>query len=212
MIPKKIIAKYDELVTNKEYNTLLHQTLRKIIKEGTFILGTGDNLFILKNEEETKVLELSVKVQDEKYLLNLKIDIDEENIKLKQDIKINFYKNIIYIENKKQENNQETSLIEQYLDNELKIYYLIEENQEQETLSHKVMYILDDKTVATYEVDYIGLEKQERFKKSKEIKPFVFNNMQNQEECKIEYNDDIPKRTYKKLERKVIKELKKILK
>ena len=212
MIPKKIIAKYDELVTNKEYNTLLHQTLRKITKEGTFILGTGDNLFILKNEEETKVLELSVKEQDEKYLLNLKIDIDEENIKLKQDIKINFYKNIIYIENKKQENNQETSLIEQYLDNELKIYYLIEENQEEETLSNKVMYILDDKTVVTYEIDYVGLEKQERIKKSKEIKPFVFNDMENKEECKIEYNDDIPKRTYKKLERKVIKELKRAIK
>lgn len=212
MIPKKIIAKYDELVTNKEYNTLLHQTLRKITKEGTFILGTGDNLFILKNEEETKVLELSVTEQDEKYLLNLKIDIDEENIKLKQDIKINFYKNIIYIENKKQENNQETSLIEQYLDNELKIYYLIEENQEEETLSNKVMYILDDKTVVTYEIDYVGLEKQERIKKSKEIKPFVFNDMENKEECKIEYNDDIPKRTYKKLERKVIKELKRAIK
>lgn len=126
MIPKKIIEKYDELVTNKEYNTLLHETIKQITKEGTFILGTGDNLFILKNEEETKVLELSVTEQDEKYLLNLKIDIDEENIKLKQDIKINFYKNIIYIENKKQENDQETSLIEQYLDNELKIYYLTE--------------------------------------------------------------------------------------
>ncbi len=212
MIPKKIIAKYDELVTNKEYNTLLHETLKKITKEGTFILGAGDNLFILKNEEETKVLELSVKEQDEKYLLNLKIDIDEENIKLKQDIKINFYKNIIYIENKKQENNQETSLIEQYLDNELKIYYLVEENQEEETLSNKVMYILDDKTVVTYEIDYVGLEKQERIKKSKEIKPFVFNDMENKEECKIEYNDDIPKRTYKKLERKVIKELKRAIK
>ena len=74
------------------------------------------------------------------------------------------------------------------------------------------MYILDDKTVATYEIDYVGLEKQERIKKSKEIKPFVFNDMENKEECKIEYNDDIPKRTYKKLERKVIKELKKVLK
>ena len=88
MIPKKIIEKYDELVTNKEYNTLLHETIKQITKEGTFILGAGDNLFILKNEEETKVLELSVTEQDEKYLLNLKIDIDEENIKLKQDIKI----------------------------------------------------------------------------------------------------------------------------
>lgn len=212
MIPKKIIAKYDELVTNEKYNTLLHETIKKITKDGTFILGAGDSLFIVKNEEETKVLELSVKEQDEKYLLNLKIDIDEENIKLKQDIKINFYKNIIYIENKKLENNQETSLIEQYIDNELKIYYLIEENQEEETLSNKVMYILDDKTVVTYEIDYVGLEKQERIKKSKEIKPFVFNDMENKEECKIEYNDDIPKRTYKKLERKVIKELKRAIK
>ena len=212
MIPKKLIKKYDELVTNEKYNTLLHETIKKITKDGTFILGAGDNLFILKNEEETKVLELSVTEQDEKYLLNLKIDINEEDLKLNQDIKINFYKNIVYIENKKLENNQETSLIEQYIDNELKIYNLVEENQEQETLSHKVMYILDDKTVATYEIDYVGLEKQERIKKSKEIKPFVFNDMENKEECKIEYNDDIPKRTYKKLERKVIKELKKVLK
>ena len=144
--------------------------------------------------------------------LNLKIDIDEDNLKLIQDIKISFYKNIIHIENKKIENNQEISQIEQYLNNELKIYCLTEENQKEETLSHKVMCILDDKTVATYESDYIGLEKKEKFKKSKEIKPFVFNDMENKEECKIEYNDDIPKRTYKKLERKSIKELKRVLK
>lgn len=212
MIPKKLIKKYDELVTNEKYNTLLHKTIRQITKDGTFILGTGDDLFIVKNEEETKILELSVTEQGEKILINLKIDINEEDLKLKQDIRINFYKNIIYIENKKLENNQETSLIEQYIDNELKIYYLVEENQEEETLSNKVMYILDDKTVATYEIDYVGLEKKERIKKSKEIKPFVFNDMENKEECKIEYNDDIPKRTYKKLERKVIKELRKVLK
>ena len=42
MIPKKIIEKYDELVTNKEYNTLLHETIKQITKEGTFILGTGE--------------------------------------------------------------------------------------------------------------------------------------------------------------------------
>lgn len=212
MIPKKLIEKYDELVTNEKYNTLLHETIKQITKDGTFILGAGEDLFIVKNEEETKILELSVTEQGEKILLNLKIDINEENLKLKQDIKINFYKNVIYIENKKLENNQETSLIEQYIDNELKIYYLVEENQEEETLSNKVMYILDDKTVATYEIDYVGLEKKERIKKSKEIKPFVFNDMENKEECKIEYNDDIPKRTYKKLERKVIKELRKVLK
>ncbi len=212
MIPKKLIKKYDELVTNEKYNTLLHETIRQITKDGTFILGTGEDLFIVKNEEETKILELSVTEQGEKILINLKIDINEEDLKLKQDIRINFYKNIIYIENKKLENNQETSLIEQYIDNELKIYYLVEENQEEETLSNKAMCILDDKTVATYEIDYIGLEKKERIKKSKEIKPFVFNDMENKEECKIEYNDDIPKRTYKKLERKVIKELKRVLK
>lgn len=212
MIAKEIIKKYDELITNEEYNTLLHETIKQITKDGTFIIGTGDNLFIVKNEEETKVLELSLTEQYEKILLNLKINMNEEDYNLKQDIKINFYKNIIYIENKKLENDQETSLIEQYLDNELKIYYLTEENQKEETLSNKVMYILDDKTVATYEISYIGLKKQERFKKSKEIKPFVFNDMENKEECMIEYNDDIPKRTYKKLERKVIKELKKVLK
>ncbi len=212
MIPKKLIKKYDELVTNEKYNSLLHKTLNQIMQDGTFILGAGDDLFIVKNEEETKILELSLKEQDEKFLFNLKIDINEKDLNLKQDIRINFFKNIIYIENKKRENNQETSLIEQYIDNELKIYYLTEENEKEETLSNKVMYILDDKTVATYEIDYIGLEKQEKIKKSKEIKPFVFNDMENKEECKIEYNDDIPKRTYKKLERKVIKELRKVLK
>lgn len=212
MIPKKLIKKYDELITNEKYNSLLHETIKQITKDGNFTLGTGDNFFVVKNEEETKIFELSLTEQDEKLLINLKIDINEENLKLKQDIKINFYKNIIYIENKKLENNQATSLIEQYINNELKIYYLVEENQEEETLSNKAMYILDDKTVATYEIDYIGLEKKERIKKSKEIKPFVFNDMENKEECKIEYNDDIPKRTYKKLERKVIKELKRILK
>jgi hypothetical protein len=212
MLPKKLIKKYDELVTNEKYNTLLHETLNQITKDGTFIIGTGDDLFIIKNEEETKILELSLKEQNKVNSLNLKIDIDEDNLKLIQDIKINFYKNIIHIENKKIENNQEISQIEQYLNNELKIYCLTEENQKEETLSHKVMCILDDKTVATYESDYIGLEKKEKFKKSKEIKPFVFNDMENKEECKIEYNDDIPKRTYKKLERKSIKELKRVLK
>lgn len=212
MIPKRLIKKYDELVTNEKYNTLLHETLNQITKDGTFIIGTGDDLFIIKNEEETKILELSLKEQNKVNSLNLKIDIDEDNFKLIQDIKISFYKNIIHIENKKIENNQEISQIEQYLNNELKIYCLTEENQKEETLSHKVMCILDDKTVATYESDYIGLEKKEKFKKSKEIKPFVFNDMENKEECKIEYNDDIPKRTYKKLERKSIKELKRVLK
>ncbi len=212
MIPKRLIKKYDELVTNEKYNTLLHETLNQITKDGTFIIGTGDDLFIIKNEEETKILELSLKEQNKVNSLNLKIDIDEDNLKLIQDIKISFYKNIIHIENKKIENNQEISQIEQYLNNELKIYCLTEENQKEETLSHKVMCILDDKTVATYESDYIGLEKKEKFKKSKEIKPFVFNDMENKEECKIEYNDDIPKRTYKKLERKSIKELKRVLK
>lgn len=212
MIPKKLIKKYDELVTNEKYNTLLHETIKQITKDGTFILGTGDDLFIVKNEEETKSLSLLLVEQDNKLMFNLKINIKQENLKLMQDIKINFYKNIIYIENHKLENNQQTSLTEQYLDNELRIYFFTTEDIKNENISHKVMYILDDKTVATYEIDYIGLEKEERFKKSKEIKPFVFNDMENKEECKIEYNDDIPKRTYKKLERKVIKELKRVLK
>ena len=91
MIPKKLIEKYDELVTNEKYNTLLHETIKQITKDGTFILGVGEDLFIVKNEEETKILELSLTEQGEKILLNLKIDITKEDLKLKQDIRINFY-------------------------------------------------------------------------------------------------------------------------
>ena len=213
MINDETLELFDEVIKNEKYNKLVHELYEQIYNEGIFRLAKLTNGFFQETMDKKKSLEIQFFEDKEETSIEIKIKSQEDNTTLKQKLTISFYKNMIFIEDIKKENDIQTVITEEYVNNELKTYYITEKNTTNNNLIHKAMFILKDKTAYTYELTTTPTGKNlETYNKIKQIEPYIFNDIDQEENCKFEHISTSTKKEFKKQQKCLKKEQKKLQK
>lgn len=213
MINEETIELFDKIIKNEKYNKLVHEIEWEIYKEGTFRLAELANGFFQATLDNTKNLGIQFFQTEEETIIEIKIKNQDDKTTLRQNITIRFYKNMIFVEDVKEENDIQTVVTEEYIENELKTYYMTERNTTNANIIHKAMFILKDKNAYTYELTQTPTgKKTETYNKIKQKEPYIFNDIDQEENCRFEHVSTLNKKEYKKQQKCLKKEQKRLQK